>query len=153
MKPWTEAKNNNLLFIYKYMKSHSKLTYLLSFLPKASFGLRVLSLPACFRVSVNHELVCVITRHKFELESPNLYKKKCKIFCLRSLLFLGLMRLDFPGQILLYWKILLICIAFASLKYLWVMSVELFHIPHGSAHIVWLLHARWQGHAIDCETV
>ena len=26
MKPWTEARNNN-----KYMKSHSKLTYQLSF--------------------------------------------------------------------------------------------------------------------------
>ena len=44
-------------------------------LPKASFGLRVLSLPPCVRVSVNHELVCVITRHKFELESPNLDQK------------------------------------------------------------------------------
>ena len=39
-------------------------------LPEASFGLRVLSLPACVRVSVNHELVCAITCHKFELESP-----------------------------------------------------------------------------------
>ena len=29
----------------------------------------------------------------------------------------GLIRLDLPGQILLYWKILFICIAFASLKY------------------------------------
>ena len=33
------------------------------------------------------------------------------------------------------------------------MSVELFHIPHGFAHIVWLLHARPQGHAMDFETV
>ena len=30
---------------------------------------------------------------------------------------------------------------------------RIFHIPHGSAHIVWLPHARRQGHAIDCETV
>ena len=36
-----------------------------NFLPEASFGLRVLSLPACVRVSVNHELVSVITRHNF----------------------------------------------------------------------------------------
>ena len=49
--------------------------HLISFLPDASFGLRVLSLPACVRVSVNHELVCAITRHKFELEAPNLGKK------------------------------------------------------------------------------
>ena len=48
---------------------------LLTFLPEASFGLRVLSLPACVRVSVNHELVCAITRHKFELGSPNLDQK------------------------------------------------------------------------------
>ena len=49
--------------------------YISSFLPEASFGLRVLSLPACVRVSVNHELVCAITRHKFKLESPNLDQK------------------------------------------------------------------------------
>ena len=45
------------------------------FLPEASFGLRVLSLPACVRVSVNHELVCAITRHNFQLKSPNLDQK------------------------------------------------------------------------------
>ena len=83
-------------------------------LPEASFGLQVMSLPACFRVSVNHELVCAITCHKFELESPNL-DQKCKIFCLRSSSFLGLIRL--PGQILLYLEIMFICIAFASFKY------------------------------------
>ena len=49
--------------------------YLQCLLPEASFGLRVLSLPACVRVSVIHELVCAITRHKFELKSPNLDKK------------------------------------------------------------------------------
>ena len=45
------------------------------FLPEASFGLRVLLLPACVHVSINHELVCAITRHKFERESPNLDQK------------------------------------------------------------------------------
>ena len=45
------------------------------FLPDASFGLRILPLPACVRVSVNHKLVRAITRHKFELESPNLDQK------------------------------------------------------------------------------
>ena len=40
----------------------------------------------CVRVSINHEFVCAITRHKFELESPNMYQK-CKVFCLKSLLF------------------------------------------------------------------
>ena len=43
-----------------------------TFLPEASFGLRVLSLPPCVRVSVSYELVCAITCHKFELKSPNL---------------------------------------------------------------------------------
>ena len=106
-------------------KDNHDMGYVVSFLPEASFGLRVLSLPACVRVSVNHELVCAITRHKFELESPNhqIWTKKCKIFCSRPLLFWGLIGLDLPGQISLYWKIMFICIAFASLKYLWDMSV------------------------------
>ena len=56
-------------------RSLFKMTILGQFLPEASFGFRVLSLPACVRVSVNHELVCAITRHKFELESPNLDQK------------------------------------------------------------------------------
>ena len=84
------------------------------FLSEASFGLRVLSLPACIRVSVNHELVCAITRHKFELESPNLDQKMPNIL-LKVPLFWGLIGLDLPGQILLYWKICL----FASLLHLW----------------------------------
>ena len=42
------------------------------FLPEASFGLRVLSLPASVRVAVNHELVRAITCDWFQLESPNL---------------------------------------------------------------------------------
>ena len=52
---------------------------IITFLPEASFGLRVLSLPACVRVSVNHELVCAITLHKFELESPNLDQQRQNI--------------------------------------------------------------------------
>ena len=58
-----------------------------SFLPESSFGLQVLSLPACVcmyvcvcvyvcvRVSINHELVRVITYQLFKLEPPNLNKK------------------------------------------------------------------------------
>ena len=49
----------------------------LQFLPEASFGLRVLSLPASVRVGVNHELVRAITCHWFQLESPNL-NQTCK---------------------------------------------------------------------------
>ena len=55
----------------------------LQFLPEASFGLRVLSLPAsvclcvCLSVcvSVNPELVRAINHHAFKLEPPNLDKK------------------------------------------------------------------------------
>ena len=50
-----------------------------SFLPEASFGLRVLSLPAsvcvCVCVCGNHLLVRAITCHPFKLESPNLDQK------------------------------------------------------------------------------
>ena len=72
------------------------------FLPKASFGLRVLSLPAsvcvCVRPCVNHELVRAITHHPFQLGSPNL-DQRCKRPWLRSLLFCGTIDYDLQGQI------------------------------------------------------
>ena len=76
------------------------------FLPEASFGLRVLSLPAsvclcvCLSVcvSVNPEIVRAINHHAFKLEPPNL-DKRCKITWLRSLLFLMAIDLDLQDQI------------------------------------------------------
>ena len=57
------------------------------FLPEASFGLGVLSLPAsvclCVGPCVNHELVHAITHHPFQLGSPNL-DQRCKRPWLRS---------------------------------------------------------------------
>ena len=71
-------------------------------LPEASFGLRVLSLPAsvcvCVCVCGNHLLVRTITCHPFKLESPNL-DQKSKTPWLRSLLFWGLIDLELQGQI------------------------------------------------------
>ena len=79
------------------------------FLPEASFGLRVLSLPAsvcpCVRVCVNHGLVRTITHHSFKLESPNL-EQRCKRPWLRSRLFLGMIDFDLQGQIELESQIL-----------------------------------------------
>ena len=81
-----------------------------TFLPEASYGLRVLSLPAsvcvcvcacvcmCVCVSVNHQFVRTITCHPLKLQSPNL-DQKCKTPWLRSLLFLGFIDLDLQGQI------------------------------------------------------
>ena len=72
------------------------------FLPEASFGLRVLSLPAsvcvCVCVCGNHEFVRVITHHPFKLGSPNL-NQRYKTTWLRSLLFYGTIDLDLQGQI------------------------------------------------------
>ena len=71
--------------------------YLTNFLPEASFGLRVLSLPASVcvfvRPCINHELVRPITHHPFKLGSPNL-DHRCKRPWLRSLLFWGVIDLD-----------------------------------------------------------
>ena len=74
-----------------------------AFLPEASFGLRVLSLPAyvcvyvcvclCVCVSVNHELVRAIIHQPFKLGSPNLVQRS-KTPWLRSLLFFGAIDLD-----------------------------------------------------------
>ena len=58
---WTSCLNNGNPYAQKYV-----------FLPEASFGLRVLSLPASVRVGVNHRLVRTITCHSFKLESLNL---------------------------------------------------------------------------------
>ena len=70
------------------------LWYFNSFLPEASFCLRVLSLPASVRVGVNHSLVRAITWHSFKLESLNL-NQKCKTPWFKSLLFWGWLTLTF----------------------------------------------------------
>ena len=82
----------------KHMAQTTKKSYL-QFLPEASFGHWVLSLPAyvcgcvcvrvCVSLCVNHLLVCAISRDPFKLWSPNL-DQRCKRFWLRSLLFLTL---------------------------------------------------------------
>ena len=75
-----------------------KVTYfafLKSFLPEASFGLRVLSLPASVCVCVcpsvhpyvNHLLVRTITRDPFKLGSPNL-DQRCKYHDFQSQIWL-----------------------------------------------------------------
>ena len=73
-----------------------------TFLPEASFGLRVLSLPVsvcvCVCVCINHLLVRTITRHLFKLGSPNLVQRS-KTPWLSSLLFWGAIDLDLQGQI------------------------------------------------------
>ena len=91
--------------IFFTMKNSLKFK-ILWFLPEASFGLRVLSLPAsvclCVRPSVcvcgKHLLVRAITHHPFKLGSPNL-DNGCKRPWLRSLLFWGVIDLDLQGQI------------------------------------------------------
>ena len=47
------------------------------FLPEASFGLRVLSLPASMCLCVNQLFVCTITQDPFKLGSPNV-EHRCK---------------------------------------------------------------------------
>ena len=72
------------------------------YLPEASFGLRLLSLPAsvclCVCVCGNHELVHMITHHPSKLGSPNV-EQRCKTTWLRSLLIYGITDLDLHGQI------------------------------------------------------
>ena len=68
-----------------------------TFLPGASFGLRVLSLPACMSLSVNHQLVRAVTQ-PFKLEPPNL-DQRCKRPWLKSLLFYGTIDIELEGQI------------------------------------------------------
>ena len=88
----------------------------LSFLPEASFGLRVLSLPACVCVClfVNHELVRAIIHQPFKPGSPNL-DQRCKRPWLRSLLFCGVIDGDLQGQIGLESQ---------NLPYFWLVSLS-----------------------------
>ena len=88
-------------FIFHFLDFHISInvlflpsTLVFPFLPEASFGLRVLSLPASVRVGDNHRLVGAITRHSFKLQSPNLIQK-CKTPWLRSLLFWCWLTLNF----------------------------------------------------------
>ena len=93
---------------YQPSPSRSNLAWKSNFtlLLEASFGLRVLSLPAsvclCVRPSVcvcgKHLLVRAITHHPFKLGSPNL-DNRCKRPWLRSLLFWGVIDPDLQGQI------------------------------------------------------
>ena len=104
---------NQYVCVYYFILHHTYVWYKsFCFLPEASFGLWVLSLPAsvCVYVCVcgNHLLVCtsvcaVITCHPFKLVTPNL-DQKSKTPWLRSLLFLGLIDLELPGQIQLQSK-------------------------------------------------
>ena len=94
----TQAKKGS------WVKQSHEITHgcLVLFLPEASFGLRVLSLPACVCVcvclSVNHQLVRAITHQPFKLESPNL-DQRWKRPWLRSLLFCETIDLELQGQI------------------------------------------------------
>ena len=104
------------------------------FLPEASFGLRVLSLPVSVRPSVT-KFVRAITHNPIKLGSPNL-DQRCKIPWLRSLLFWGWLILT--AQIKPNFKILFICIAFESLKYLWDMQKQSLlncYTSHSAPHI------------------
>ena len=120
------------------------------FLPKASFGLWVLSLPASVRGFINHELVCAITHHKFALELPNLDQT------MQDMLLK--VRIDFGA--VWDWLSRSNLTLFQNSVYLHRFCVfEIFvrcvcwTVPHAiySAHI-WFLHARRQSRTMDCET-
>ena len=89
---------------YKTCLDTKPVLYQDRFLPEASFGLQILSLPAslcvCLSVclSVNHEFVHAITHRPFELESPNL-AHRCKTPWLRSLSIWGAIDLDLQCEI------------------------------------------------------
>ena len=92
--------NQAALWMVQYVSLSLSLFLCLSvcpFLPEASFGLRVLSLPASVRPSVT-KFVRAITHYPFKLGAPNL-DQRCKRPWLRSLLFCGTMDCDIQGQI------------------------------------------------------
>ena len=73
-------------------------------LPKANYGLRVLSLPVSVRVGNNQQLLCEITCHPFKLESSHL-NQKGKTPWLRFLFWGGWLNLTFKVKLNLKFKI------------------------------------------------
>ena len=74
-----------------------------TFLPEASFGLRVLSSAVSVGlwsvcVCINHELVRTITHRSFTLGSPD-WDQRFKTPRFRTLLFFGMIDIDLQGQI------------------------------------------------------
>ena len=61
-------------------------------------GIVVACVYVCVRASVNHEFVRAISHQPFKLGSPN-WDQRCKIPCLRALLFCGMVDRDLQGQI------------------------------------------------------
>ena len=67
--------------------------------PVLAFGYcRCLHVCVCVCLSVNHQLVRVVTHQPFKLEPPNL-DQRCKRSWLRSLLFFWTIDLELQGQI------------------------------------------------------
>ena len=95
--------NPAILFCTVYLMVFGAMVALFGspFLPEASFGLRVLSLPASVRPSVRPSVtkfVRAITQYPFKLGLPNL-NQRCLRPWLRSLLFCGTIDCDLQGQI------------------------------------------------------
>ena len=127
------------------------------FSPEASFGVRVLSLPASVCVSVcvcgNHLLVRAITQHPCKLGSLNL-DHRCKKPWLRSffLIFIFIYFFFLGGRGWLNF----ICITFASLKYLWDMQKQsLMHssISHVASHMCSFPYVSPKGRFMDRKPV
>ena len=124
----------------------------LQFLPEASFGLRVLSLPACVRVSVNHELISAITRHNFQLKSPN-WDQKMQNILLKVPIVLGT---DWAWPSRSNFTLLK---NYVYLHRFCIFEIFVRHVCLTAPHPTWLrTHSltttcHRQGHAIDCETV
>ena len=122
------------------------------FLPEASFGLRVLSLPACVRVSVNHELISAITRHNFQLKSPN-WDQKMQNILLKVPIVLGT---DWAWPSRSNFTLLK---NYVYLHRFCIFEIFVRHVCLTAPHPTWLrTHSltttcHRQGHAIDCETV
>ena len=123
-----------------------------TFLPEASFGLRVLSLPACVRVSVNHELISAITRHNFQLKSPN-WDQKMQNILLKVPIVLGT---DWAWPSRSNFTLLK---NYVYLHRFCIFEIFVRHVCLTAPHPTWLrTHSltttcHRQGHAIDCETV
>ena len=121
-------------------------------LPEASFGLRVLSLPACVRVSVNHELISAITRHNFQLKSPN-WDQKMQNILLKVPIVLGT---DWAWPSRSNFTLLK---NYVYLHRFCIFEIFVRHVCLTAPHPTWLrTHSltttcHRQGHAIDCETV
>ena len=157
MHKWEHSAAKNPVYLACYQQNVFLLKYC-SFLPEASYGLRVLSSPAsvCVCVCPSTFFVRTITHLTFQLQSSNLDQKIQQILLKVPIVF----GVDWPctsRSNLMSFQNFVYLHLFYVLKYLWDLHKNGSFLNCCPAqmipHIYRFHFTRWHGRATDRETV